>query len=75
MNIKVKCFIYSCRWCRCFVLQASRGSRDESPDTSHNSLQLCCADKRIGHEPKKDDIHTSINLKTVKTEKRRLRIA
>ncbi|TNN41539.1 hypothetical protein EYF80_048299 [Liparis tanakae] len=30
---------------------ASRESRGESPDTSHSSLRLYCADKHSGREP------------------------
>lgn len=42
---------YSCRCRLCFLLQASRGSRDESPDISHSYRRLCCAGKYIGREP------------------------
>jgi len=42
---------YSCRCWLWFPRQASRGSRGESPDTSHSSLRLYCVDKHSDREP------------------------
>ena len=51
VNIKIKSCFYSCRCRLCLLLLASRGSHGESPDISHSSLQLCCANRHIDHEP------------------------
>lgn len=45
---------YSCRCWQGFPLQASRGSRGESPDISHSSLLLCYADKHICRESEEE---------------------
>lgn len=51
VNIKIQSCFYSCRCRLCFLLPVSRGSHGESSDISHSSLQLCCANRHIDHEP------------------------